>query len=114
MPCYTVQTMSVSFKAQNEDMLVAALNGHQDTRTWSFRKVGKMIEVQTNNGSITLDLAAETASLRGQDTSKLQADLNELKRAYSMEAVKVIARRQHWTLKTQPANKMKGVLQRRN
>lgn len=102
--------MSVAFKAENKDLLVEALKAID----YPFRYIGNKIEVRTPGGMITLDLAAETASLSGQDTKFLQEALNKLKRSYSMEAIKVIAKKQHWTLKTKASNKMAGVLQRRN
>lgn len=102
--------MSVAFKAENKDLLVEALKATD----YPFRYVGKAIEIRTPGGMITLDLAAETASLSGSDTNFLQEALNKLKRAYSMEALKVIARKRHWTIKTKADNKLAGVLQRRN
>jgi hypothetical protein len=108
MPCYTAQTMSVSFKAQNIDLLLEAL------KNWQFRRVGQIIRINTTGGEIDIDLASETATLRGANTTVLQSELNALKRAYSMEAIKVMTKKQHWTLKIQSTNKMAGTLLRRN
>jgi hypothetical protein len=108
MPCYTVQTMSVTFKAQNAELLLEAV------KSLGLRfTAGRKINITTRSGRIIIDLDAETAELSGSSTTLVQNDLNELKRAYSMEALKVIARKQHWSLKSKPSNKMAGVLQRR-
>lgn len=99
--------MSVVFKAQNEDLLIAAL----DELNWKFQRIGKKISV---SGGIVLDLATEQALLTGSDMGMAQEKLNTLKRAYAMEAIKQLARKQHWSLKLKAGQSTQGVLQRRN
>ena len=113
MPCYTVQTMSVAFKAKHKDMLLAALM----ELNWQYQEIGQKIRILSQG--ITLDLATEQANLQSSNLQASQDQLNTLKRAYAMEGVKVLARKQHWAikLKTGESSKVgtiKGVLQRRN
>jgi len=108
MPCYTVQTMSVAFKAQNEDLLIAALN----ELDWKFQKIGRKISILGQG--IVLDLATEQAVLTGAGLQVAQDNLNQLKRAYAMEAVKQLTRKQHWSIKLKAGSATAGELQRRN
>lgn len=100
--------MSVAFKAQNEDLLVAALN----ELNWEFQKIGQKITISSLG--ITLDLAAEQASLSSSDLKGVQDKLNILKRAYAMEGIKKLARKQHWSIKLKAGSATQGVMQRRN
>lgn len=92
MPCYEVRTISVEFKAENEDLLDRAIQATgMNTRLISN---GRYL---LDDGAIRLDLAAGTAEVReGQ-----QGRLNELKQAYSREAVKAATKKCQWGCKLQ-------------
>jgi len=92
MPCYEVRTVSVEFKAENRKLLDAALD-----------KIGSIHctladgRLVIDGGVIVLDLANGKAVVQdGQ-----QNQLNELKRAYSREAVKAAAKKCQWSCKLQ-------------
>ena len=113
MPCYTVRTQLLEFKAENLDLLMQALQA----TGWTFRQIGQNIECNTQNGQITLNLTGGKAQLRGSNLQRLQDDLNTLKRGYSLESVKVMQKKQHWTLKMDSEQQPKSVklkLLRRN
>lgn len=90
MPCYEVRTVSVEFKADNRQLLDAAI-----------KAAGLQINNQDEHrvvlgwGEIILNLDEGTA--RVQDG--YQDKLNELKRAYSKECVRAAAKKASWNVK---------------
>ena len=90
MPCYEVRTVSVEFKADNRQLLDAAI-----------KAAGLQINNQDEHrvvldwGEIILNLDEGTARVQDgyQDT------LNELKRSYSKECVKAAAKKAAWNVK---------------
>lgn len=108
MPCYSVQKMSVVFKAENEEVLKAAFL----TLNWPYRKVGNKVKIDDD---IVLDLEAEQATLTGSNSrmTVIQDRLNLLKRTYSMESIKKAAGR-NWSVKMSKTTKDAGVMMRRN
>lgn len=108
MPCYTVQKMSVVFKAEHEEVLKAAFQ----TLNWPYRKVGNKVNL---DGDIVLDLEAEQAILTGSNSrmTVIQDRLNLLKRTYAMESIKKAAGR-IWSVKMSKTVKDAGVMMRRN
>jgi hypothetical protein len=94
MPCYEVRTISVEFKAENRNLLDAAARsiGLND-----LRNVGNgRLEMGPHFGAyITLDLTNGRAEVR----DGYQSLLNELKRAYSREAIKAAAKQVNWACK---------------
>lgn len=99
MPCYTVQTMSVEFKAEHLDLLGKAITalGWKVSATsnnwWSVQPTGAT--------PFTIDFKAQKAVI----VSSQQAKLNELKRAYSMEALKRVAVKNRWQISKTKATK---------
>lgn len=89
MACYTVNLVSVEFKAKNEDILIQALN----SLGWNFRKIGQAIYVGMLGGIIDL----EKQSARIDETG--QSRLNELKREYSKQVLLTAAQKKKWVLK---------------
>ena len=86
MPCYTVQTMSFVFKAEHADLLTRAIEALGLTTT--ITTDGRL---RLSNG-IVLDLKLGKAEIQAGQ----QADLNALKRAYSMQALKWVAAKNNW------------------
>jgi len=111
MPCYQVQTVSVEFKIAHRDLLDKALDAlARDTigseamgwvRDWNI--AGTFCRLQ--NG-IELDLRIGKASMQASQ----QGQLNELKRAYSQQAIKLAAKLNGWQLKSK--NNLNGQLVR--
>jgi len=87
MPCYEVRTISCEFKAANADLLKKALDG----LGWSRIVNGDLWTVGPPRTSISLNLELGRATIKAGQQSKL----NELKRAYSMEAVRLVAVQNH-------------------
>ena len=92
MPCYEVRTVSVEFKAENRKLLADAIRATGMEVTGSTDKV-----ITLGYGAIELNLATGKAEIReGQ-----QGHLNQLKRAYSAEAIKAAAKKCQWGVKRQ-------------
>jgi hypothetical protein len=82
MPCWEVRTVSVEFKAENRKLLDAAI-----------RSIG--MGVREENGLLSLDYGAIKLDLKAgkaEVQDGYQNRLNELKQAYSREAVKAALR----------------------
>lgn len=91
MPCYTVNTMTVEFIASNRSILDAAIAALGWTTTAYANKPDRLRVWSTDYADIIeLDFTAKTAS------SSNQKVVNELKRAYSREAIKTAARLKSW------------------
>lgn len=107
MPCYQVQTVSVEFHVAHVDLLEQAVRSlgwssvvSADRRRWT---VGPYMQ------SIAIDLDAGKADVRIDQ----RIYLNQLKRAYSQQAVKLAAKLGGWQLKSLTATKgqlLRGVL----
>ncbi len=91
MPCYEVQMISVKFKAGYRDLLMKAI-----TATGMVHEVRADGKIDLNQGSCVLDLEKGTAEMR----RAFQSQLNRLKRAYSNEAIKLVAKTNLWMNKT--------------
>jgi hypothetical protein len=90
MPCYTAQTMSVEFQAENTDLLLEALREMKI----KYRQHGMQLHLY--GGSIVLDLQNQQAQLTGSDTTQLQKQLNKIKQGYSLQAIKTRCAKHHW------------------
>lgn len=92
MPCYEVRTMSVEFKAENKQLLDAAIRNSNVLVTSKNNGV-----IEFAYGKIVLD--TNTGIAKVQDG--FQDKLNELKRAYSKECIKAAAKKMQWAAKMQ-------------
>lgn len=97
MPCYTVQTMSVEFQAKNKELLISALN----QLGWHFVCSNQTIAVRHLGRSFSIDLTNHRASIQ----SDQQQHLNELKRAYSTQAIKQVAAINKWQIANVKGNR---------
>jgi hypothetical protein len=88
--------MSVKFKADHADLLEKALDGLGLARDWNVAKTFCRLA----NG-IELDLRTGRASIQPQQQGKL----NELKRAYATEAIKLLAQKNRWVVSKTTATK---------
>ena len=106
MPCWEVRTVNVEFKAAHADLLDKAIKA----LGWKSQKLdANNLWVFSGWGAMTLNLATGKSTIREDQ----QAKLNELKRAYSAQAIKLAAKLNGWQVKTAGANKgllTKGVL----
>jgi hypothetical protein len=108
MPCYQVQTVSVEFKIAHADLLVKATTalGWAVVGTQATRMV---ICPKDSYSTMTIDLATGKAIIELADQSRL----NELKRAYSQQAIKLAANLNGWAVQSKTMNKgllLKGSL----
>lgn len=92
MPCYEVRTISVEFRAENRKLLADAIRATGMEVTSSTDTV-----LSLGYGAIVLNLANGKAEVQ----DGYQGKLNELKRAYSAEAVKAAAKKCQWGVKLQ-------------
>lgn len=100
MPCYQVRTMSVEFHAEYADLLEKAINN----LGWSTIRRGNLWTTGPVGQSMSIDLDVGQATIKeGQ-----QGFLNELKRAYSAQAIKAVAAKNRWTANFTNAAKTKG------
>jgi len=90
MPCYEVRTISVEFRAENRDVLDAAI------KQLGWGAIRAFADRVTLPG-ISLDLEAGRAEVQ----EGFQGRLNELKRAYATEAVRAAAKKVRWSCKQQ-------------
>ncbi len=101
MPCWEVRTMSVDFKADNQDLLTAAMQ----SLGWTAIELRPGVwQVDRLGGQI--DLAAGRATI----AEGRQSELNQLKRAYSRKAVEQVAKKNRWRLSAK--NETEGVFLR--
>ena len=96
MPCWTVQRMSVEFKVANVGLLKSALK----RLGWTYNEQGTRLII----GEITLHLDTQKAEL----PVSAQPRLNQLKRAYSWEAIQTASRAKGWTATTTNATQTVG------
>ncbi len=93
MPCYTVQTVSVAFKVAHVDLLELAIRALGWSSVESYDR-NKLV-VGPIGVSLVINLATGQAEVRADQ----QPRLNELKRAYSHEAIKLAAKLGGWQVK---------------
>lgn len=91
MPCYEVRTVSVEFKADNRQLLDAAIKAIGLEAYWHTKD---RVDIGLGN-NIRLDLESGKALIQ----DGYQGKLNELKRAYSKECVKAAAKKASWNVK---------------
>jgi hypothetical protein len=106
MPCYEVRTMSVEFKAENSGLLDKAVKA----LGWEIQHSGKTAYVRTKTYDVfEINLQDGKARIR----EGMQGDLNALKRAYSMEAIKQAASAKKWAVKVGKTG-LAGSIQKRS
>jgi len=94
MPCYEVRMISVKFKIGNASLLEQAL-----------KSLGLMHTVFPNRKLITTEgISLDLESGKAIVLDGYQDRLNQIKQAYSREAVKVAAKKFAWATKTQGSN----------
>jgi hypothetical protein len=102
-----VNTFTVEFKADNRDMLEEALKA----TGLNYTRYGSRFTVYSSGGTINLGEGTE-ASLRGNNTRGLTADLNAIKRAYSGQILQKAAKKNRWVTKFTDEKKTKGLFLR--
>jgi hypothetical protein len=101
MPCYVVQTTSVEISIKNVDLFKSVL---EKLGYYVFMTDDKNFLSVNKEGvnRITFNLKTQTAQVGRYQ----QERLNEMKRAYSLEVVKQIAKKKKWAIKMKAKNKM--------
>jgi hypothetical protein len=89
MPCYTVQTVSVAFKVAHIDLLEKAAK----SLGYNYAKIGNVVTLSSPGAVVKVDLT------RGVAVAQDQQLVNELKRAYSQQAIKLAAKLGGWQVK---------------
>ena len=95
MPCYTIQTLSVEFKAKHTDLLIEA------AKSLGMKVEARGDTISIDYGTIVVNLVTQQAKYSNQ------SDLNQLKVAYSTKAVEKVAQKRKWLLKQTGKNTMK-------
>ena len=109
MPCYEVNTMTLDFHALDRDVFDRAVK----TLGWTIDQSGDYIRqgmggktfthrgdfVRIDRFNMTIDFRNGTVSVPADQ----QHRVNELKRSYSMEAIKTAAIRNGWSMMPQTA-----------
>lgn len=92
MPCYEVRTVTVEFRAENKRLLEAAV----EELGWNLQSSisGNAVVRIPGSGVITLNLEKGTAKF----DDYLQYHVNQLKRSYSKQTVKRLAKVQGWAV----------------
>ena len=89
MPCWQVNEMSVQFSAKHLDVLKRAV----DALGWRMETIDTIVKVVTDQYDyITIDTVAGQATL----DASAQSQLNQLKVAYSQQALKKAAKAKGW------------------
>ena len=97
MPCWEVRTVSIEFTNKHKDPLLAALKA--EGLAYSDNNRGK---IYLDNDKLIIDLENQTATVRNNDYDLL----NRIKRGYSREAIKEVAKKKKWLLKQQVDGKL--------
>ena len=96
MPCYTVNLITVSFKAKNITLLEKAL----ETLNWNYSRHENIINVR---GLFNINLDSQTVQTR----ENRQSDVNILKRKYSEMAIETMAKKKRWIVKQMNENTLR-------
>lgn len=89
MPCYTVSEVNVTFKVAHVDLLAKAAK----QLGYGYARIGNAITLSSPGAVVKVDL------LRGIAVAQDQQLVNELKRAYSQQAIKLAAKLGGWQVK---------------
>lgn len=81
MPCWEIQTMSVDLIASNRDLLEQALK----SLGYRYYRYGNDFEMGT--------MGIKGNKIYSEDMDKV----NEIRRAYSIEVIKVVAKKKKWS-----------------
>jgi hypothetical protein len=102
MPCYTVRTVEVAFKVGNIDLLKKALEkaGAKDILLRYDTELSFYFQ-NTDYIKINLETSKIISSI---DEKKLIGISNQIKRAYSLEVINELARKQKWIQKKMGEN----------
>ena len=103
MPCYQVQTVSVSFHAKN----VALIQKAAESLGYKFSHIGSSITLSSAGSIVKIDIQAGKAVAQDQNL------VDALKRAYSQQAIKLAAKLGGWQVKNLTSTKgqlLRGVL----
>ena len=91
MPCFQVNTITVEFIAKNKSNLIKALkNGG-----FTYTENGDIITVMGHGGNFTIDLKNERVDML--DRRSNYDAMNILKRQYSEETVRDLAKSKMWS-----------------
>ncbi len=100
MPCYEIRTVSINFKVENIELLKRALE-----KEWTVFQGGENKDylVATKKGTyeekIRIDLKAGQVRSQFYSEKDLPSVSNSIKRAYSLEVINELARKQKWLKK---------------
>jgi len=99
MPCYEVNLISVEFKVNNRKWLEAALKECGFTY-WKTHSRGNVIE------DVTFRIKLDTGVVEMDRNPNTAYKVNQLKQAYTKQAVMEAARKHKWAVKMNSTSKM--------
>lgn len=97
MPCCQIITASVEFKAGNIDLLKKAL----EKEKWSFwvDRQGETLFTRKGKVGFSINFKDQKISATNMSKKELTTAANALKRAYSVEVITEIAKKNKWQQK---------------
>lgn len=109
MPCYTLVTVTVAFKAAVRDRLIAAITDAGYVPV----DVGNAVGIQHQRGTFWIDLENQEVNASQADVSAYSDVLNKVKRSYSRLTTEEIAKKKKWTVHRAKGSETKLQLRRR-
>ena len=96
MPCYTVITNTIEFKAENVNFLVKAIKAMGGTNIQIYETGISFI----HKGRESIRISFKNSTISSQlDKNDLMTFSNSLKRAYSEQVIDEVARKNKWIQK---------------
>ena len=109
MPCYQVITIRQEFKVENFDLLLEAIKVHKDLNIVTVNH-DKQTLMFSNNFSSNFVVDAQRNTIKsssyGVNEKTLAYTSNQLKQAYSLEAIQQAAKKNGWLVKRMGDNRI--------
>jgi len=98
MPCYLEQRVSVKLRAENKEILIAALRAAKDEIT-GVSVYGDTLEAQSaKHGLFAIRMSGDALEVAADRSGESQSVAAEINRAYAREVVRTQAKRFGWNL----------------
>ena len=103
MPCWEIRTISIEFKARNQELLTEVLKQMK----LNYSVDGKVVTIRYGSSSIRVDLENEKVSFL--ETAPNARLINSIRVEYSKAAVLKAAKLRKWAVRKQGENKFQLV-----
>ena len=97
MPCYTVNTMSVEFKAENRELLLESLKNLNATLFDS--KDSNYIRFYFDKANMMINLKTNKIEAAGYAQSSFFDAVNKIKRSYARTVITTMAKKKKWAVR---------------